>query len=90
MRAKQPFSDAKRNRQWRKLDRMLSALERGVCDHLFRDTETKQYAMADIKQEMGELVRAEMLAFPGLYRELPNNRWALAEPNVFPLPCRKP
>jgi hypothetical protein len=63
---------------------VLSTIERGVCDHLFHDTETKQYMIADIKREMCELVRAENLAFPGLYHEFPDGRWGLAKPNVLP------
>jgi hypothetical protein len=71
-----PFLDAKRNRQWRKLNRMYTALERGDFGHV----------MADIKWEMCELIRAEVRAFPDFY--LPNGGWGLIAPNVLPFPRR--
>jgi hypothetical protein len=87
---KGPFTDAKRNRQWNKLDNMARCIEAGQCDHMFADAETKQYMLADIMRELEELVRAEMRSFPGLYRELPDGSWALAKPNVLSFPHRRP
>jgi len=83
-----PFQDAKRNRQWTKLDNMLRYLEAGGGDHLFADVETKQFMMEDIKLEMGALVRQELEAHPGLYQRVGSDRWRVvkdSERQVLPL-----
>jgi hypothetical protein len=78
----------RRDKELRQLAREMNYIESGKADHLFADTETKEFVLADLEAQMDILVNAEVDANPGIYKRNPDGTISLlldSERQVIPL-----